>query len=88
MPKVTLGFTPSRQAEVIAKTIKKAMVDADIPDLTTLADRLRMSRQTLSRKMSEGGWKDTELAEAIRVLKIGPEGVLAMFGQKLPRDAA
>ena len=88
MPKVNLGFTPSRQAEVIAKTIRRYMVDNDIPDLTTMADRLNMSRQTLSRKLSEGGWKDTELAAAIRVLKIWPEEVLAMFGQKLPKDAA
>ena len=88
MPRVNLGFTPSQQARVIAKTIKKAMVDNDIPDNTTMADRLHMSRQTFSRKLSEGGWKDTELAEAIRILKIDPESVLAMFGAKLPREIA
>ena len=88
MPKVNLGFTQARQAEVISKTIRKAMVDNDIPDMTTLAARLRMSRQTLSRKLKGGGWTDAELASAIRVLHIGPEGVLAMFGQKLPRDVA
>lgn len=88
MPKVHLGFTPVRQAEVISKIIRKAMVDCDIPDLTTLADRLHMSRQTLSRKLNEGGWKETEIASVVRVLKIGPEGLLAMFGQTLPRDVA
>ena len=88
MPRVNLGFTPSRQAQVIAKTIKKAMVDNDIPDITTMADRMHMSRQTFSRKLNEGGWKDTELADAIRILKIDPESVLAMFGAKLPRGVA
>lgn len=88
MPKVNLGFTPSRQAQIIAKTIRKAMVDNDIPDLTTMADRLHMSRQTFARKLNEGGWKETELADAIRILKIAPDGVLAMFGMKLPKEVA
>lgn len=88
MPKVNLGFTPSRQAQIIAKTIRKGMVENDIPDLTTMADRLHMSRQTFARKLKEGGWKDTELAEAIRILKIGPEPALAMLGLKLPKEVA
>ena len=88
MPKVALGFTPTKQADVISKTIRRYMVDNDIRDMATMADRLRMSRQTFSRKLSEGGWKDTELADAIRVLKIGPADSLAMFGQKLPKDVA
>ena len=88
MPKVNLCFTPSRQADVIAKTIRRYMVDNDIPDLTTMAQRLQMSRQTFSRKLKQGGWDEAELATAIRVLKIRPEEVLAMFGLKLPRDAA
>lgn len=88
MPKVNLGFTPTKQAEVISKTIRRYMVDNDISDLTTMADRLDMSRQTLSRKLSEGGWKETELATAARVLKIRPEEFLAMFGLKLPKDVA
>lgn len=88
MPKVNLGFTPSRQADVIAKTIRRYMVDNDIPDLTTMAQRLSMSRQTFSRKLNQGGWDEVELATAIRVLKIRPEEVLAMFGLKLPQGAA
>ena len=88
MPKVNLGFTPSRQADVIAKTIRRYMVDNDIPDLTTMAQRLSMSRQTFSRKLKQGGWDEAELATAIRVLKIRPEEVLAMFGLKLPQGAA
>lgn len=88
MPKVNLGFTPAKQADVIAKTIRRYMVDNDIPDLTTMAERLSMSRQTFSRKLKQGGWDEAELAKVIRVLKIRPEEVLAMFGLKLPRDAA
>lgn len=88
MPKVNLGFTPTKQADVISKTIRRYMVDNDIPDMTTMAARLRMSRQTFSRKLKEGGWSETELAAAIQTLRIRPEDVLAMFGQKLPKDAA
>lgn len=88
MPRVNLGFTPSRQAQVISKIIRKGMVDNDIPDKNTMADRMHMSRQTFSRKLAEGGWKDTELAEAIRILKLCPADALAMVGLKLPKEIA
>lgn len=74
-------------AGVMNKIIKKAMVDCDIEDYTALSLRMGMSRQAISRRMNDGGWKDEELWKLVRVLKLSAEQLAAMLGA-LPRPAA
>ena len=82
MPRVNLGTpTPAQQRAVMNKIIKKAMVDCDIEDYTALSLRMGMSRQAISRRMNDGGWKDEEL------WKLSAEQLAAMLGA-LPRPAA
>ena len=69
------------------KVIKKAMVDCDIEDYTALGLRMGMSRQAISRRMNDGGWKDEELWKLVQVLKLSAEQLAAMLGA-LPRPAA
>ena len=88
MPRVKLGTpTPAQQWAVMNKVIKKAMVDCDIEDYTALGLRMGMSRQAISRRMNDGGWKDEELWKLVRVLKLSAEQLAAMLGA-LPRPAA
>lgn len=88
MPRVKLGTpTPAQQRTVMNKIIKKAMVDCDIEDYTALGLRMGMSRQAISRRMNDGGWKDEELWKLVRVLKLSAEQLAAMLGA-LPRPAA
>lgn len=91
MPRVKLGTpTPAQQRAVmnkIIKIIKKAMVDCDIEDYTALGLQMGMSRQAISRRMNDGGWKDEELWKLVRVLKLSAEQLAAMLGA-LPRPAA
>ena len=88
MPSVKLGTpTPAQQRDVMNKIIKKAMVDCDIEDYTALGLRMGMSRQAISRRMNDGGWKDEELWKLVRVLKLSAEQLAAMLGA-LPRPAA
>ena len=58
---------------------------AQLADIACITPKIALK---VLRKLNEGGWKETEIASVVRVLKIGPEGVLAMFGQTLPRDVA
>ena len=69
------------------KVIKKAMVDCEIDDYTALGLRMGMSRQAISRRMNDGGWKDEELWRLVRVLKLSAEQLAAMLGAT-PRPAA
>lgn len=88
MPRVKLGTpTPAQQRAVMNKITKKAMVDCDIEDYTALGLRMGMSRQAISRRMNDGGWKDEELWKLVRVLKLSAEQLAAMLGA-LPRPAA
>ena len=88
MPRVKLGTpTPAQQRAVMNTIIKKAMVDCDIEDYTALGLRMGMSRQAISRRMNDGGWKDEELWKLVRVLKLSAEQLAAMLGA-LPRPAA
>ena len=88
MPRVKLGTpTPAQQRAVMNKVIKKAMVDCYIEDYTALGLRMGMSRQAISRRMNDGGWKDEELWKLVRVLKLSAEQLAAMLGA-LPRPAA
>ena len=88
MPRVKLGTpTPAQQRAVMTKISKKAMVDCDIEDYTALGLRMGMSRQAISRRMNDGGWKDEELWKLVRVLKLSAEQLAAMLGA-LPRPAA
>ena len=74
MPRVKLGTpTPAQQRAVMNKIIKKAMVDCDIEDYTDLGLQMGMSRQAVSRRMNDGGWKDEELWRLVRVLKLSAE---------------
>lgn len=83
MPRVKLGTpTPSQQRAVMNKIIKKAMVDCDIDDYTALGLRMGMSRQAVSRRMNDGGWKDEELWRLVRVLKLDVSQVARMMGVK------
>lgn len=85
MPRVKLGApTPAQQRAVMNKIIKKAMVDCDIEDYTSLAIRMGMSRQAVSRRMNDGGWKFEELCCLVRVLKLSGEQVAAMLGVLRP----
>lgn len=87
MPKVKLGTpTLAQQRSVMNKIIKKAMVDCDIEDYTALGLRMGMSRQAVSRRMNDGGWKDEELWRLVRVLKLTAEQLAAMLGAT-PRPA-
>ena len=88
MPRVKLGTpTPAQQRAVMNKVIKKAMVDCAIEDYTALGLRMGMSRQAISRRMNDGGWKDEELWKLVRVLKLSAEQLAAMLGA-LPWPAA
>lgn len=88
MPRVKLGTpTPAQQRAVMNKVIKKAMVDCEIEDYTALGLRMGMSRQAISRRMNDGGWKDEELWKLVRVLKLSAEQLAAMLGAT-PRPAA
>ena len=88
MPRVKLGTpTPAQQRAVMNKIIKKAMVACDIEDYTALGLQMGMSRQAISRRMNDGGWKDEELWKLVRVLKLSAEQLAAMLGA-LPRPAA
>lgn len=88
MPRVKLGTpTPAQQRDVMNKVIKKAMVDCEIEDYTALGLRMGMSRQAISRRMNDGGWKDEELWKLVRVLKLSAEQLAAMLGAT-PRPAA
>ena len=81
MPRVKLGTpTPAQQRAVMNKIIKKAMVDCDIDDYTDLGLRMGMSRQAVSRRMNDGGWKDEELWRLVRVLKLTAEQLAVMLG--------
>ena len=83
MPRVKLGTpTPAQQRAVMNKIIKKAMVDCDIDDYTGLGLRMGMSRQAVSRRMNDGGWKDEELWRLVRVLKLDVSQVARMMGVK------
>ena len=83
MPSVKLGTpTPAQQRAVMNKIIKKAMVDCDIEDYTALGLRMGMSRQAVSRRMNDGGWKDEELWRLVRVLKLDVSQVARMMGVK------
>ena len=83
MPRVKLGTpTPAQQRAVMNKIIKKAMVDCDIEDYTALGLRMGMSRQAVSRRMNDGGWKDEELWRLVRVLKLDVSQVARMMGVK------
>ena len=83
MPRVNLGTpTPAQQRAVMNKIIKKAMVDCDIEDYTALGLRMGMSRQAVSRRMNDGGWKDEELWRLVRVLKLDVSQVARMMGVK------
>lgn len=83
MPSVKLGTpTPAQQRAVMNKIIKKAMVDCDIDDYTALGLRMGMSRQAVSRRMNDGGWKDEELWRLVRVLKLDVSQVARMMGVK------
>ena len=83
MPRVNLGTpTPAQQRAVMNKIIKKAMVDCDIDDYTDLGLRMGMSRQAVSRRMNDGGWKDEELWRLVRVLKLDVSQVARMMGVK------
>lgn len=87
MPKVKLGTpTLAQQRSAMNKIIKKAMVDCDIEDYTALGLRMGMSRQAVSRRMNDGGWKDEELWRLVRVLKLTAEQLAAMLGAT-PRPA-
>ena len=87
MQKVKLGTpTLAQQRSVMNKIIKKAMVDCDIEDYTALGLRMGMSRQAVSRRMNDGGWKDEELWRLVRVLKLTAEQLAAMLGAT-PRPA-
>ena len=46
-----------------------------------------MSRQAVSRRMNDGGWKDEELWRLVRVLKLTAEQLAVMLGAS-PRPAA
>ena len=88
MPRVKLGTpTPAQQRAVMNKVFKTALVDCDIEDYTALGLRMGMSRQAISRRMNDGGWKDEELWKLVRVLKLSAEQLAAMLGA-LPRPAA
>lgn len=88
MPRTKLSIpTPSQQRAAMNKVIKKAMVDCDIDDYTGLALRMGMSRQAVSRRMNDGGWKDEELWKLVRVLKLTAEQLAVMLGAT-PRPAA
>ena len=81
MPRVNLGTpTPAQQRAVMNKIIKKAMVDCDIEDYTALGLRMGMSRQAVSRRMNDGGWKDEELWRLVRVLKLTAEQLAGKTG--------
>ena len=83
MPRVKLGTpTPAQQRAVMNKIIKKAMVDCDIEDYTALGLRMGMSRQAVSRRMNDGGWKDEELWRLVRVLELDVSQVARMMGVK------
>lgn len=83
MPRVKLGTPkPAQQRAVMNKIIKKAMVDCDIEDYTALSLRMGMSRQAVSRRMNDGGWKDEELWRLVRVLKLDVSQVARMMGVK------
>ena len=79
--------TPAQQRSVMNKVITKAMVDCEIEDYTALGLRMGMSRQAISRRMNDGGWKDEELWKLVRVLKLSAEKLAAMLGAT-PRPAA
>lgn len=88
MPRVKLGIpSPAQQRAAFNKIVKKAMVDNDIEDYVTLASRMGMSRQAVSRRMNDGGWKLEELWLLVRVLKLSGEQAAAMLGAAL-RPAA
>lgn len=81
MPRVKLGTpTPAQQRQAMNKVIKKAMVDCDIADYNTLGLRMGMSRQAVSRRMNDGGWKVEELWRLVRVLRLTPGQVGTMMG--------
>ena len=83
MPRVKLGTpTPAQQRAVMNKIIKKAMVDCDIDDYTDLGLQMGMSRQAVSRRMNDGGWKYEELCRLVRVLKLDVSQVARMMGVK------
>ena len=83
MPRVNIGTpTPAQQRAVMNKIIKKAMVDCDIDDYTDLGLQMGMSRQAVSRRMKDGGWKDEELWRLVRVLKLDVSQVARMMGVK------
>lgn len=89
MPRGKLGTpTPAQQRDVMNKVIRKAMVDCDIEDYTVLGLRMGMSRQAVSRRMNDGGWKDEELWRLVRVLKLTAEQLSVMLGAKLTPPAA
>lgn len=81
MPRVKLGApTPDQQRVAMNKVIKKAMVECDIEDYVTLGLRMGMSRQAISRRMNDGGWKIEELWRLVRVLKLSAGQVASMLG--------
>ena len=81
MPRVKLGTpTPAQQRQAMNKVIKKAMVDCDIADYNTLGLRMGMSRQAVSRRMNDGGWKVEELWRLVRVLHLTAEQLAIMLG--------
>lgn len=81
MPRTKLGIpTPAQQRDALKRVIKVSMAANDVDSYTELAVMLGMSRQALSRRMNDGGWKFEELCRLIRVLKMDPDQVSKMMG--------
>ncbi|MCQ5025487.1 hypothetical protein NE612_01365 [Oscillibacter valericigenes] len=81
MPRTKLGIpTPAQQRETLKRVIKVSMAANDVDSYTELAGLMGMSRQALSRRMNDGGWKFEELCRLIRVLKMDQEQVSRMMG--------
>ena len=81
MPRTKLSIpTPSQQRANFKRVVRMAMAANDIDSYASLATMMGMSRQAVSRRMNDGGWKFEELCQLIRVLKMGPDQVARMMG--------
>lgn len=81
MPKVKLGRDPRQEhANSISRIIRHHMTDRDISSQTELAQRSGIPRQTLGRRMRNGGWGLDELLALDKVLRFSQEDAAAIMG--------
>lgn len=74
------AFNPVKQQEILAHTVRVAMARLDIRTQGQLAVMLGMTRVTLNKRLTHGGWDFVELCRLFRTLEFTEDEIVRAMG--------